>query len=373
MVVVADAYARTHDAYAVASLIPAGVDELVRMAAAIEAAGVRWLEVNLGAAHGEEAAPGAIELVAAPERVAEIVGRVRATVALPLTVKLPGHGDVIELAAAARVAGADSVCLAGRTLGFLPDLETRRPVLGTFGAIGGAWALPLTLRWVAKARQRLGPDFPFLATNGIRDGRDAARALLAGASAVELATAVWIEGFDTLTRAIGQLAAYLEEQGSDAADIVGESADAVMTLRGGSSSEEGHVSSTSTYGATVTVEALESDPYPIYERLRDEEPVSWVESVGLWLVTRWDDVVHVDKTPDLFTGETEPSTLNRTFGKNLLGSEGDYHGRIRSIIYPGVPSRRDRPLPGRGDRAARERADRHLRRPGRGRPRLRVR
>jgi len=94
------------------------------------------------------------------------------------------------------------------------------------------------------------------------------------------------------------------------------------------------VSSTSTYGATVTVEALESDPYPIYKRLRDEEPVSWVESVGLWLVTRWDDVVHVDKTPDLFTGETEPSTLNRTFGKNLLGSEGDYHSRIRSIIYP---------------------------------------
>jgi dihydroorotate dehydrogenase (NAD+) catalytic subunit len=229
VVVVADAYACTHDAYAVASLIPAGVDELVRMAAAIEAAGVRWLEVNLGAAHGEEAAPGAIELVAETERVTEIVGRVRATVALPLTVKLPGHGDVIELAAAAQAAGADSVCLAGRTLGFLPDLETRRPVLGTFGAIGGAWALPLTLRWVAKARQRLGTEFPFLATNGIRDGRDAARALLAGASAVELATAVWIDGFDTLTHAIGQLAAYLEEQGLDAADIVGESADAVMS------------------------------------------------------------------------------------------------------------------------------------------------
>jgi dihydroorotate dehydrogenase (NAD+) catalytic subunit len=231
MVVAADAYARTQDAYVVASLIPAGVDELVRMAATIEAAGVRWLEVNLGAAHGEEAAPGAIELVAEAERVSEIVGRVRGAVALPLTVKLPGHGAVIELAAAARAAGADSVCLAGRTLGFLPDLETRRPVLGTFGAIGGAWALPLTLRWVAKARQRLGPEFPLLATNGIRDGRDVARALLAGARAVELATVVWIEGFDALTRAIEQLAAYLEEQSSDAADIVGESADAVMTYK----------------------------------------------------------------------------------------------------------------------------------------------
>jgi cytochrome P450 len=89
-----------------------------------------------------------------------------------------------------------------------------------------------------------------------------------------------------------------------------------------------------TVGSSVTLEELERDPYPIYARLREEEPVSWVEAVGLWLVTRWDDVQTVDKAPDLFTGETEPSTLNRTFGKNLLGSEGAYHDRIRSIIAP---------------------------------------
>ncbi len=87
-------------------------------------------------------------------------------------------------------------------------------------------------------------------------------------------------------------------------------------------------------GTEITVEQLEADPYPIYKQLRAEAPVCFVESVGLWLVTRWDDVQYVDKAPELFTGETEPSTLNRTFGKNLLGSEGAYHDRIRSIIYP---------------------------------------
>ena len=94
------------------------------------------------------------------------------------------------------------------------------------------------------------------------------------------------------------------------------------------------MSRTGTYGSTVTLEELERDPYPVYERLRAEEPVSHVDAVGLWLVTRWDDVNYVDKTPGLFSAETEPSTLNRTFGKNLLGSEGPYHERIRSIIYP---------------------------------------
>jgi cytochrome P450 len=87
-------------------------------------------------------------------------------------------------------------------------------------------------------------------------------------------------------------------------------------------------------GTEISVEQLESDPYPIYKQLRAEEPVCFVDSVGLWLVTRWDDVQHVDKSPDVFTGETEPSTLRRTFGANLLASEGAYHSRIRSIIYP---------------------------------------
>jgi cytochrome P450 len=87
-------------------------------------------------------------------------------------------------------------------------------------------------------------------------------------------------------------------------------------------------------GTEISVEQLEADPYPIYKQLRAEEPVCFVESVGLWLVTRWDDVQHVDKSPDVFSGETEPSTLRRTFGPNLLASEGAYHSRIRGIIYP---------------------------------------
>ena len=57
-----------------------------------------------------------------------------------------------------------------------------------------------------------------------------------------------------------------------------------------------------TIGQTITLEDLERDPYPIYERLRAEEPVSWVPAVQLWLVTRWDEVYFVDHYPELFTG-----------------------------------------------------------------------
>jgi cytochrome P450 len=85
-------------------------------------------------------------------------------------------------------------------------------------------------------------------------------------------------------------------------------------------------------GQTVTIEVLERDPYPIYERLRDEEPVSWVPAVGLWLVTRFDDVRGVDLDPETFTAATQPSTLNRTMGVNMLGMEGPDQQRIRRIV-----------------------------------------
>lgn len=86
-----------------------------------------------------------------------------------------------------------------------------------------------------------------------------------------------------------------------------------------------------TVGESITLEALERDPYPIYARLREEEPVSWVPAVQLWLVTRHDDVRTVGLTPDLFTAATDPSTLNRTMGTNMLGSEGEDQQRIRRI------------------------------------------
>jgi cytochrome P450 len=89
-----------------------------------------------------------------------------------------------------------------------------------------------------------------------------------------------------------------------------------------------------TFGEQITLDELERDPYPIYARLRDEEPVSWVPAVQLWLVTRYDDVRTVCLEPERFTADTDPSTLNRTMGRNMLGSEGPDQRRIRAIVEP---------------------------------------
>jgi dihydroorotate dehydrogenase len=226
-----DRQARDRGAYVIASLIVADPARTAAMAVAFEQAGLRWLELNLGPPHASEAAPGAIRAEHAAGPVAELVASVRAAVSMTLTVKLSGEPDPLPAAAAARDAGADAVCLAGRHLGFLPDVETRRPFLGTFGAVGGAWSLPLSLRWIAKARAAFGPELPLIGTNGARDGLDVIRFLLAGARAVELTTAVITDGPAALARAVSGVREYLARQQVNAADIVGEAADAALTYQ----------------------------------------------------------------------------------------------------------------------------------------------
>jgi dihydroorotate dehydrogenase (NAD+) catalytic subunit len=226
----ADDYARTRGAYVVASIIPADAGALPTLAAEVESAGVRWLELNLSAPHATESRPGSVVRADSPEGAAALTAAVRGAVSIPVTVKLSGDGvDVVALARAARAAGADHVAMIGRHMAFVPDLATHRPVLGTFGAIGGDWALPLTMRWVAKTRLAVGAGLPIVGTNGVRTGGDVARLLLAGASAVQVATSVIVEGFGALARMTEELSAYLAQEDMAAADLTGQAADAVAT------------------------------------------------------------------------------------------------------------------------------------------------
>lgn len=228
--VAADEYAARNDSYVVASLIVADLERAAALAARVAAAGLRWIELNVGPPYRGETTPGAIRSEVDPTVVSDMVTTVRAAVALPLTVKLSSQGDPLAAAAAAVRAGADAVCLTGRYPAFLPDIDTRRPMLGTFGAIGGAWSLPLSLRWVAKARGLLGSDVSLLGTNGARDGLDVVRFLLSGASAVEMTSAVVTDGASVLTHAVEQLVSYLDEHRVSARDIIGEAADHATTI-----------------------------------------------------------------------------------------------------------------------------------------------
>ncbi len=216
--------------FVAASLVLAGADGAVAIAGLARRAGLRVFELNVGAPHASEAAPGAIVQETDPARLGELVARVReATDGMALWVKLTGlSANLPALALAASQAGADAVCMMGRFMAMVPDLETFEPVLGTSAAYGGGWALPIVCRFLALSRGAVGPEFPLLGTNGVRSGGDVARMALAGASAVEALSVVMHEGFGGLTRIIAELDALLEARGLRFGALVGRAADALQ-------------------------------------------------------------------------------------------------------------------------------------------------
>ncbi|MGH7933249.1 MAG: tRNA-dihydrouridine synthase, partial [Candidatus Binataceae bacterium] len=179
MVAESDAYARTKDAYVAGSITVAQPGPAAEIAAAMEAAGLRWIELNLGAPHGREAANGAVRQITDAEMVRDYVERVRRAVKIPLAVKLTAQSsDFIGIATAAVAAGADMLAMIGRFLGFMPDIETHKPILGSAGAIGGHWALPMSLYWISKCWRELPGRIPLIGTNGARNADDVVRMVL---------------------------------------------------------------------------------------------------------------------------------------------------------------------------------------------------
>ena len=96
--------------------------------------------------------------------------------------------------------------------------------------VGGFWNLPLTCQWLALSRTKVGAERPLIGTNGAQNGLDVARMMLAGASAVEMSSAVMIRGADTLARALAEFEDYLKRKGLNAADLIGVAADRRRTF-----------------------------------------------------------------------------------------------------------------------------------------------
>ncbi len=88
----------------------------------------------------------------------------------------------------------------------------------------------------------------------------------------------------------------------------------------------------------VDPDAFEADPEPLLAELRAEAPVCHVPELGMWLVTRWDDVAHIEAHPELFTAATEPSWLARALGPNMLTCDPPEHTRLRRIFGPPLTS-----------------------------------
>ena len=125
--------------------------------------------------------------------VSEVVQAVRSAYKKTLIVKLsPNVTDIAEMARAAEANGADSVSLINTLLGMAIDAERRRPILSTVtGGMSGAAVKPIALRMVWQVAKAV--NIPIIGLGGIMNWKDAVEFMLAGASAVQIGTANFID------------------------------------------------------------------------------------------------------------------------------------------------------------------------------------
>jgi cytochrome P450 len=100
------------------------------------------------------------------------------------------------------------------------------------------------------------------------------------------------------------------------------------------------MSTTEQWAASITVEQLDDDPYPIYARMRRDAPVCFVPAVGLWFVTRWGDVERAASSPELIDSAVTPSPLDRVMGgKSILVLDGEPQKKLRAMLDPSLRPR----------------------------------
>ncbi len=162
--------------------------EVVRMLE--DAEGLVAYELNVSCPNTKE---GGIFFSSDPVLLADLVGRVRPFAKRPLIVKLsPNVARIEPFARAAEAAGADAVSLINTVVSFALNPESGRPrIAAGFAGLSGPAIKPLALRLVAEAAAAV--KIPVIGIGGIARGEDAAEFLMAGAAAVEVGTATFID------------------------------------------------------------------------------------------------------------------------------------------------------------------------------------
>ncbi|MBR4794209.1 MAG: dihydroorotate dehydrogenase [Bacteroidaceae bacterium] len=156
-----------------------------------------------------------------PDSAAQVVSAVRKAYDKTLIVKLsPNVTDITEIARAVEGAGADSVSLINTMLGMAIDAEKRKPVLSTTtGGMSGPAVKPVALRMVWQTAKAV--KIPVIGLGGICSATDAIEFLLAGASAIQIGTANFIDP-SISEKVIDGIADYLQRHGFNSVqDIIG--------------------------------------------------------------------------------------------------------------------------------------------------------
>ena len=211
-----------NDATVIASIAGNTVDEFVRVADKIRTGGrgIAAVEINISCPNLEDRNN---MFAHSPKAAAEVVGNVKEALKRTMVFpKLsPNVTSLSEIAEASLNAGADGLSLINTVFGMQIDTETRLPKLaGTYGGLSGPAVHPIAVRAVHEVHSAF-PDVPLIGQGGVSSAEDALQLILAGATAVAVGTANFVDPLSAMKVKEG-IASYMDRHGvTDVAELIG--------------------------------------------------------------------------------------------------------------------------------------------------------
>jgi len=186
------------------------VGDYAKLAAILDTvAGISGIEINISCPNVKA---GGAEFGTKPESAARVTAAVKAATSLPILVKLtPSTGEIVRIAVAVAEAGADAISLINTLKGMAIDISRRRPLLGSItGGLSGPAIKPVALSMVYEVAGAV--DLPVIGCGGIASGDDAIEFIMAGASAVQVGAANFVNP-QTPLNVLEGIADFMQKEG----------------------------------------------------------------------------------------------------------------------------------------------------------------
>ena len=195
------------------------VEEYAKVAEKLDVDGVAMLEINISCPNVKE---GGLVFGTDKKCAAQVVKAVKTATSKPVITQLsPNVTDIVEMALAVEDAGTDAISMINTLLGTKIDIETQRPVLGNVvGGLSGPCVKPVAVRMVYQVAQKV--RIPIIGMGGIMNGADAIEFMLAGASAVAVGTANFVQP-DIAEKIALEMLQYMDRKGiGHISEIIGK-------------------------------------------------------------------------------------------------------------------------------------------------------
>lgn len=212
-------YLIARNATVIVNIAGNSIEDYAAIAARLEGRpGLAGIELNISCPNVKK---GGLQFGTDPVMVKQVVQAVKSETSLPVMPKLsPNVTDIVAIARAAQEGGADALAMVNTLLGMAIDINKRRPVLANiFGGLSGPAIKPVALRMIYQVYREV--DIPILGGGGIMNTGDALEFIMAGASAISLGTANFVNPRISSEVAVGLREYMISNRVEKVSDLVG--------------------------------------------------------------------------------------------------------------------------------------------------------